>query len=75
MQDQRPTPSFPTARMKLATERPLVNFIRNDYGAVIGRVIDRGYRCDAYVGDDHHLGRFDRFEDAVRAVRQNGGAQ
>lgn len=54
--------------MKPGTERTFVNLICNEHGAVIGRVIDCGYRCDAFVGEDHH-----KFEDAVRAVRQNGG--
>lgn len=56
-------------------ERPLVTHIFNHYGAMIGMVIDRDYRCDAFCGD-MHLGRFDRFEDAWRPVSQyNGGAQ
>jgi hypothetical protein len=56
-------------------DRPLNNLIVDQYGAVIGRVIDRGYRCDAFCGDVH-LGRFDRLEDAWAAVsRYNGGSR
>jgi hypothetical protein len=47
----------------------MIHDVYNDRGALIGRVIDRGYRCDAFDDSDlGHLGVFENLQAAVAAV-------